>query len=591
MRCSQHGLKGLSWAGLGLGLLLLAGCAAPGAGRERVQPTQAEALYAEGEFQQAAVAWMDLARRDRQARASYRLRAAQAWREEGDWQSARDAMAEIRRRDLDRQESMLLDLLYAETALAEGDVQTASDLLLMDPDELPASLLPRLLELRARTFAAAGAWVDAARERVALDPLLAELDRADNARMIQELLARLPASERQHLLRRLERNDPLYAWLLRRTPIQREGAGSFAEELVVAPVLDANAQPLAPIQVPVAPARRLAVLLPLSGDLAAAAQVIRDGVLAGYYSDPERRPQVRLYDSGSTPASALAAYDLAVAEGADRVLGPFPRDQVTALFQRGTVVPTLALNYAEAPALPPPGSLQFALLPEEEAMAVAEFMAARGMQTVSALVPEDDFGRRALDAFRSRFGALGGQVVDAQFYNPQLNDNAGVVRRALSRQRTAVRTADGRVEGGLDGLFVTARPAQARMLLPQIRVLNPVALPIIATSHLYGGVPSPQDVDLEGVIFVDAPWLYEAVDHLPPRAQVAALPALQGPAVRLFAFGMDAWTLAARLAWLEDHPREVLVGATGLLAADGRGSIRRQGVWRQFRNGQPEPLE
>jgi hypothetical protein len=254
-------------------------------------------------------------------------------------------------------------------------------------------------------------------------------------------------------------------------------------------------------------------------------------------------------------------------------------------------VPTLALNYAEAPALPPPGSLQFALLPEEEAMAVAEHMIEHGMRVVTALVPDDDFGRRTLDAFSSRFQALNGQVIDAQYFSAQLTDNSAVIRRALSRQRQAKVQTDGRVEDGLDGIFLAARPAQARLLLPQLRVQDPSGLPIIATSHVYGGVPSTQDLDLNGVEFVDAPWLYQDIGNFPSRSQVQSLSAVQGPAVRLFAFGMDAWNLVSRIEWLEDHPRQVLEGATGRLAGDGRGSIRRQGVWRKFVDGTPEAAQ
>jgi outer membrane PBP1 activator LpoA protein len=582
------------WAMLLGVLVLLGGCGGDFGNVRRgpaVDAPTAAALYEQGEFDQAAQAYLRLARTDRGQRASYRLRAAQAWREEGQWSEARSAMEEIRRRDLDREEAILLDLLHAEMALADGDVQSASDLLVMDTERVPADLRPRLLELRARSFAASGAWVDAARERVMLDPLLGAMDQSDNAREIGALLEQLDPQDRSDLLRQLERDDPLYPWLLKRTPISSGGNASYAAELGAAPVLDASIAGLDPIQIPGADFRKLALLLPSSGDLAGAAQVIRDGVLAGYFSDPGRRPLVQVYDSGNSPEEAVAAYERALAEGADRVLGPFPREQVTALFRHGTRVPTLALNYAEAPALPPPGSLQFALLPEEEALAVAEYMIERGMRSVTALVPEDDFGRRTLDAFRSRFVALGGEVRDPQFFSPQLTDNSTAIRRALSAQRQAQAGADGRFVGGLDGIFLAARPAQARLLMPQLRVQDPLGLPIFATSHLYGGAPSSQDQDLNGIEFVDAPWLYADVGNFPPRQQVASLSALQGPAVRLFAFGLDAWHLVSRIEWLEDHPRQVLEGATGRLAADGRGSIRRQGVWRKFVDGTPEPVE
>ena len=48
------------------------------------------------------------------------------------------------------------------------------------------------------------------------------------------------------------------------------------------------------------PPVKLAVLLPLSGNLAVAASPVRDGLLAGYYGEQRRRPDVVFYDTAGT---------------------------------------------------------------------------------------------------------------------------------------------------------------------------------------------------------------------------------------------------------------------------------------------------
>src|SRR5690606_24738290 len=116
------------------------------------------------------------------------------------------------------------------------------------------------------------------------------------------------------------------------------------------------------------------------------------------------------FDTGSTPAEALAAYRRAVDAGVDAVVGPLSRDSVGALFETGTVsVPVLALNRSTG-APPPPGSLSFALTPEEEAIAVAERLAHGGARRVVSIAGEGENGNRALSAFRARFESLGGSV-------------------------------------------------------------------------------------------------------------------------------------------------------------------------------------
>src|SRR5690606_6411402 len=74
------------------------------------------------------------------------------------------------------------------------------------------------------------------------------------------------------------------------------------------------------------PPLKLAVLLPLSGDLATAAASVRDGLLAGYYGERRTRPEIRFYDTANASGGAIAAYNRAVADGADQVLGPLGRD-------------------------------------------------------------------------------------------------------------------------------------------------------------------------------------------------------------------------------------------------------------------------
>src|SRR5690606_10995260 len=81
------------------------------------------------------------------------------------------------------------------------------------------------------------------------------------------------------------------------------------------------------------PPTRLAVLLPLTGAMAAASSPVRDGLLAGYYGEHRARPEIVFYDTAGTPAGAVAAYQRASGEGADYVLGPLGRDEVGELFK------------------------------------------------------------------------------------------------------------------------------------------------------------------------------------------------------------------------------------------------------------------
>ncbi|MCC6594411.1 MAG: penicillin-binding protein activator [Xanthomonadales bacterium] len=590
---------------------LLAACTGmPSRRADLPSEMDAQTLFLQGDFGAAADAWLQLARANRGQRARYRLRAAEAYREEGDSAAMQALVGEIDRRKLPSEDLFRLDLMEAELALGRQDAAAALALLATPEGSLPPEYAPRYHELRARAYAVQGAPLDAVAERVALDALLAEgADQEANAEQIRQLVATLSEADLRTRLREADRDDPLYPWLLAgaRAQAQARGAGgSYAAEIAATRPLEAAEPAIVLQQVERATYGRVALLLPAQGPLAAASAAVREGVFAAYFADPNPRPALKVYDSGSTPEEALAAYQQALADGAERVLGPISREAVTALFQ-GQVerVPTLALNYADAPALPPPGSLQFALLPEEEAASAADRMIHRGLRRALVLVPRDDVGQRAAAAFGERLRAQGGVVAGQAEYDPAAADQSLEIRRLVGIEQSQARLqflrgllgTDVRMDptprADVDALFLFARNAQARVLLPQLKASSATRFPILATSAIYGGSNSAADGELDGVEFCEVPWLLGASNEpsIPTRAQMVALKTASGPAARLFAFGIDAYRLLPHLEWLERNPGRPVIGATGALGADPNGRIRREPGWARYTGASPRPVD
>jgi outer membrane PBP1 activator LpoA protein len=313
------------------------------------------------------------------------------------------------------------------------------------------------------------------------------------------------------------------------------------------------------------PPVQLAVLLPLSGSLSAAALPVRDGLLAGYYAEQRQRPQLRFYD---TAGGAVAAYGKAVADGADFVLGPLGRDEVGALFQRGSLeVPVLALNRAAT--APPPGSASFSLAPEDDGIAAAEFLLARRAGHVLVLADADDSMRRAVAAFREQFEQRGGTIASQL----QVGAEPGDMGVALSQAAASA--------GGVDSVFLALRPRQAAALAPQLAQAGLSGRPMVATSQLASANDETTSGHaLDGIAFPSEAWATHPVAGLPSADRAAAmLPSAAGAAQRLFAFGHDAWLLTAYLERLANDANATLPGATGRLRLDGFGNVVRAPAW------------
>lgn len=80
---------------------------------------------------------------------------------------------------------------------------------------------------------------------------------------------------------------------------------------------------------------------------------------------------------------------------------------------------------------------------------------------------------------------------------------------------------------------------------------------------------------------------------IPSAADVAVrLPNMRVAALRLFAFGVDAWKLSVYLERLSaGGAGGGLRGATGTLRLDDSGNVIRIPIWATFRNGQSIPVE
>lgn len=419
----------------------------------------------------------------------------------------------------------------------------------------------------------------AALELARAHPALSGQARADNAREIERLLAALDDETLAQGAAALPEGDPLYgfagrALLARGLPLPRpfDLAGLWNVHAGNRPAADRDGY---------RPPLRLAVLLPLSGNLATAASPVRDGLLAGYYGERRERPEVLFYDTGGTAGGATGAYRRAVSEGADYVLGPLGRDEVAAVLADPSrlQVPVLALNRAgdETPA----GSFSFAMAPEDDGIAAADYLLAQNVRRVLVLNGGDDNARRAVDAFSRQLEAGGGSV----------SDTFVVVGETPAEMTEAYRGALLKQDGA-EAVFLALRGAQARAVAPQLAEAGYTTRPRVGTSQLFASGNPENDAALDGIAFPTERWTASGMAGLPMASEAArTLPTARGPAARLFAFGHDAWLLTAFMERLVAGGGEAeLRGATGTLRIDGFGNVQRTPAWATFRSGHVVPL-
>ncbi|MGQ0586048.1 MAG: penicillin-binding protein activator [Gammaproteobacteria bacterium] len=362
-----------------------------------------------------------------------------------------------------------------------------------------------------------------------------------------------------------------------------------------------------PVDVPREAVRSVALLLPLSGSHAAGAEAVRDGFLAAWYGlrgSQSLVPAVTVHDTGTTADSLMAAYRKALDGGAEFLVGPLTREDVTTLAGSSRLpVPVLALNYLDPGKQAPFNLFQWGLAPEDEARQAAERAIADRQGRAVVLVPEGDWGTRVLNAYRERYEALGGRVLQSGTYNPAERDYSEPIRALLAldasegRHRALTGTLgvqtrfEPRRRDDVDVVFIAARPEQARLLAPQLRFHRTGELPIYATAQVYDGDELP--ADLNGLRFCDMPWMTaKDGDAAQLRGQLRALfPARPKEYTRLLALGHDAYLLVQLIESNRLQPGTYFPAISGTLSLRADGVITRGLSCSEVRNGALRALD
>jgi len=348
----------------------------------------------------------------------------------------------------------------------------------------------------------------------------------------------------------------------------------------------------------------IAVLLPLSDSrMSRVAAAVQDGIVVAHrYSQSRvKAPKVRFYDVGASPAAARSAYQAALADGANAIIGPLRKESVAAIAtQRDIPVPTVTLNTIDAGVQQ--GQLinliQFGLAPEDEARSAASRAIGLNLRNAVVLQADDSRGDREARAFQQAMFNLGGNVVhvatlpkDQYDYGNEIKDALLITQsdqrfRALSRAIDQKLFFEPSIRNDVDVVFLAVGSEQAQSVRPQLDFFYAVELPRLGTSRIASGSDDLKiNKDLNSLFYPGTPWeLRKSLRQDPLRKEILAnFPAANGVFANLYALGVDAFNIVTQLDTLSSGSR--LDGYTGELQLTQDGRIQRHLDWAQYQEG------
>lgn len=324
--------------------------------------------------------------------------------------------------------------------------------------------------------------------------------------------------------------------------------------------------------------KKIAVLLPLTGELSAAGHLVSKGIRIAWFKlkkELHQVPELRFFDSAQEPGQLINGL---LAAQIDLIIGPIDKKKLIPFAQQlseHSLHPkVLLLNWTDDP-LPNSKFWQFGLPIEEEVNALARYAYARGIRRVGALIAESNIGLRAGAALEDIWYALGGEWIGTEVISSgselsEVGRDLLLTNRSQRRHVRLQRIIGSKIEHiprrrqDLDGLFIAAPGGRGHQITAALAYNYLEGIPLFALSSIYQPQDSGIEFDLESVIFVDMPWMVMPTERLgyPPIYNDHAY------RKRLIAFGIDAFNVALRIAVSPLDIKMPYWGVTGILTRD-----------------------
>jgi uncharacterized protein len=564
-------------------------------------------------------------------RDALQLQAAQIYLAQNKLDKARNLVNQIDKTRLNDEAFVNYSQVIALIALNDNDLDGARRILTNPRVERNLNALDpqqeaSLRETRAQVFERSGHLKESIDERISLSAILTNTESSnDNQAALWKTLMELPLARLQanalkgaggitqgwYSLAALSKNNTqnlatqqaqLSKWLTQWR--SHPANGNLPKDLEILNTL-IRQQP-----------QKIALLLPFKGRLAEAGAAVRDGFFAAYYqslyqsqnqsqnqnsgqANANQNPSVRQYD---TSMGAVAAYQLAVADGANFIIGPLEKEDVNQISLLPNLpVPLLSLNYPDKqPVSLVNGFYQFGLAVEDEARQIAREAFQNGFSRALVVVPTQEWSERSANAFVDEWQKLGGAIVGkTQFIKQnQLSDalrNIMLIDESQQRMLLLQQQLGGKFEfnprrrDDIDLVFMPVTPAQGRQIRPTFAFHYANNIPTFATSNIYSGdKDAVNNEDLNGVMFNTLPWLFD--NNNPEKQAIAQTTKSSAVYSRLHALGADSFHLYARIPQLKLAPEMKLYGTTGSLRLVADGRIERDQIWARFTGGLVEPI-
>ena len=340
--------------------------------------------------------------------------------------------------------------------------------------------------------------------------------------------------------------------------------------------------------------QHVALLLPQTGSLSAAAQAIRDGFIHAQLLDSRSNKKMRItvLDTSNRPMQQVARQ--AIEKGVDAIVGPLDKEHLRELTQLSDLgVPIVALNRVELSSRT--SSLyQLGLVVEDDVLMISDLLSAHGINRVILMQGASSWATRAAMTFINNIGP------ETEIVSEVALSNLGEITEAVSevlhvsksneRFNTIKQISLNDIEfiprrrQDIDGIVAFLGKAEFEILSAALEFHFADDVKLFVTE------PSIRELtdsvsQYEGIHFTMSPVFTDSSAY---HNEIHEIAGSSADAISLHALGFDAYRIVNHLELLRRGI--ALRGATGRISLDSQGILIRQPILRTVSNGEVRAL-
>lgn len=343
------------------------------------------------------------------------------------------------------------------------------------------------------------------------------------------------------------------AWLARypnhpaRVLIDQKAVAELKAKQSFVPTLEANVN-------------QIAVLMPFSGKLASYGDAFRHGIMMAQ-REQNLTSSVKYYDVNGVDAKQV--YDQAVNDGAQFVIGPLTKEDVSKIITTGISVPTLAINSFDH--VSTNNAFFFAITPENEGAQAAQKIYNDGKRNPLLLIPNTDKGNRIVSGFQQKW-----------FENNEYGKI--IIKRYKNKSEVTQAIQSGLEDQSVDAVYICGTALEASLIKTQIQVTYPSddRTFYITNNSNPGNLKAPVTKNMKGMFLGDMPWLLE--DSQLKKTIKESLDVSNMNTLIFFALGYDSITIAPNMKSMVDNEIPIN-GLTGRLSINHQGKVVNESEW------------